>query len=268
MGSNFYLLNNGKKIFGGRTQFRRIQEGTSISITGIDFTGMIGLRQCTYEVRIDIESSQIVKTLLQQFIRKETESIPNFNINYDKYIIESATEKKWNFTRTSVLDSIVNIARTTSARSGTIGYFFFIDPELYVHFEPINAYTIKDILPFSNLVFDEDQRDIKNQVEYFGGRESTYPVIPDSWTDYGNAQDWIARYCRECQTICQTGCESPNPCQTCGQADNCETSCELACQASGCGQVCQNVCESVCQYDCQTSCQICAEEPPGGLVGI
>ena len=266
MNSNFYLMYNGKKKFGGLTQFRRIQEGKSITIKGIDFTGMIGLRKGTYEFTSDTESSIAVKTLLQQFIRGESENIPNFNIDYDKYVIASTTLSKWKYTRTSILEACVNIAKSSTSPNGSVGYVFWVDPELYVHYEPMGANKMLDILPLSNITFDEDQRDIFNLVEYFGGKEKTYPVIPDSWTDYGNAPDWIARSCRECQTVCQNNCEAG--CQVCGQDGFCQTTCEVTCQDAGCGQVCDTGCLTVCQDACRLSCQICSETPPGGLVGI
>lgn len=269
MNSNFYVLKNGKKKFGGLAQFRRIQEGKSITIKGIDFTGMIGLRKGTYTFTSSTESSEAVKTLLKRFIRGEAETIPNFNIDYDKYILPSSTSNLWKYTRTSILNACANIAKSSTSKDGAVGYVFWVDPDLFAHFEPIGANKSLDTLPLSNLAFDEDQRDIYNLVEYFGGRESTYPVIPDSWTDYGNAPDWKARICRECQTVCQNTCEAG--CQSCGQDGFCQTSCETVCQNPGCGESCQNTeqpCMIGCLSGCLVTCQICAEDPPGGLVGV
>jgi len=267
MGSNFYVYKEDHRTFGGRTQYRTIDEAqNAITITGVDFTGLLGTRKCTYDTLGVLESSETIKTILQTFIRNPNDNLPLFNIDYNKYIIKTATEKRWNFTRASVLDCCVRVANISTSNAGRIGFIFYVDPQLFVHFEPLGSGEIKDILPLSNVKFGEDHRDIKNLVEYWGGKEITYPVIPDSWTDLGNAADWTVEICSAgCQTICQTGCESPNPCQTCGETENLQGTCDLACQGD-CVSACQDTCETACQFACQSTCQICYDG--GTLVGI
>jgi hypothetical protein len=265
IGSNVYIYKGKQRIFGGRTQKRKVTENSSIKITGIDFTGLLNLREINYDSLGDIESSEAIKTILQTWIRDPLENIPLYNIDYTEHIFPTQTTKRWQFNKTSVLNACSNIAQTSSSAQNKIGYVFYLDPYLYVHLEPLGSYEIKDTIPMANIVFDEDYLNVKNLIEYYGGKEITFPAIPDSWTDLGNAADWTIQQCATCQTTCQTGCESPNPCQVCGESANLQNTCDLACQGD-CVAACQNTCETTCQFDCQANCQICSDG--GNLVGV
>jgi hypothetical protein len=265
IGSNVYIYKGKQRIFGGRTQKRKITEKSSIKITGADFTGLLNLREMSYDSLGDIESSEVIKTILRTWIRDPLENIPLYNIDYTEHIFTTQTTKRWQFNKTSVLNACSNIAQTSSSAQDRIGYVFYLDPYLYVHLEPLGSYELKDIIPMANIVFDEDYLNVKNLIEYYGGKEITYPAVPDSWTDLGNAPYWTVEECSGgCQTSCQTNCEV-GPCQVCGQYSNTQETCDLACQGS-CVSACQDTCETSCQSVCQAGCQVCADG--GNLVGI
>lgn len=134
----------------------------------------------------------MVKEIVNNFVNQSGAGFTTNNV-YDTGIVQSL--KKFDHVAPS---------QAIQALADYVGYWFYIDYQKDVHFEPILTNTSplpenkllvdSDSKSYSNLQFAEDVTQIRNQVYYYGHKLPMGSQITESWTGDENTQTFTLTY--------------------------------------------------------------------------